>query len=97
MTEEERSKEQLVQITLELITNTKSVAASDDVSRGIDYQEVFQTVQEIAKKERKTLERFAEDIASEILKKYGPQSVKLSLQKRPLAGLESVTITISRP
>lgn len=94
---EERKHEQCIHVSLELFTDTTAAAKSDDVEKSINYAKVTEHVLELAKVERKTIERFAEDIANELLKKFKPVSVKVSVTKRPLPTMQSVTLTIIRP
>ncbi len=94
---EERKHEQCVLVSVELFLDTKAAAKADDVEKSIDYSKVAAYVLELAQTERNTVERFADDIATGILKKFGPTSVKVSVTKRPLPSMQSVTLTISRP
>ena len=98
MPDQERTKEQQIFVTVELLGSLRSIAKSDNVSDGIDYAKVTEEVQEIAKTERKTIERFAEDIASALLKKYKPVGgVRITVTKKPELPLESASVTIVRP
>lgn len=95
---EERAKPQRILVDVELFLSTKTIAASDDIHDGIDYAKVTEHVIELAKTERKTVERFAEDIADTILADFKPQGgVKVTVWKTPDLPLQSASITISRP
>ncbi len=94
---EEREHEQCVVVSVEIFLDTKAAAKADDVSKSIDYGEVADHVLALAKKERKTLEKFAQDIADDLLKSFKPESVKVSATKRPLPSMKSATVTITRP
>ncbi len=94
----ERSHPQRLLVSLELFCSLKLVAASDDLSKGIDYQVVTDAILELGKSERKTAERFAEDIATMLLAKFKPAGgVRVSIQKKPPLPLEAACITITRP
>ncbi len=96
--DEERRQKQQIFVTVELLGSLRSIAKSDNVSDGIDYAKVTEEVQEIAKIERKTIERFAEDIASMILQKFKPEGgVRVTVVKKPDLPLESASVTIVRP
>ena len=95
--ESERAEEQKVSVNITLHTDCSVVAKTDDISRGIDYFAVYQDVLELAKKERKTIERFASDIADHILKNYKPESVEITVKKFVLPQTEAVSVTILRP
>lgn len=97
VTTEEREREQLLVVSVELFTDTRKVAASDSVNEGVDYAKAVELVQKLSGEERNTVERFAEDVANAIVKKFSVESVKVSVIKRPLPDVESVHITISRP
>ncbi len=93
----ERKTEQKMLVAIELIGDLSAVGNSDDVTRGIDYEALVNDVRLLAKTERKTIERLAEDIAAMILKSYKPQSVKVSVWKEPLPGIRGVKVTLARP
>ena len=96
--ESERAKPQRLLVDVELMHSLKPVAESDDVSKGIDYAEVVAVIQELAKTERKTVERFAEEIADALLKNFHPKGgVKISVHKYPALPIVEAIITIVRP
>ncbi len=93
--EEERSVPQRILISVELALSTKSAAKRDSVS--IDYATVAEDLRNLAREERRTIERLAEDAAAVILKKYRPKSVSVTVHKFALPGAKEVTLTITRP
>lgn len=94
----ERRKEQLLRVSIELWHATKKAAENDDVTASINYRNVVEEVQKLAGTERKTIERFAEDCASIILKKFKPSGgVKVTVTKKPDLPLTSASVTIVRP
>ena len=96
--EAERSVPQELHVSIELLHSTKKVARDDDVTQGIDYAQVVECVIEHAKTKRKTIERFAEDIADAILKTCKPEGgMKITVSKKPALPIENVSITIQRP
>lgn len=94
--EEERKTEQRILVTIELLGDLSPVGKTDDVTKGIDYEKLTNDIRALAKTERKTIERLAEDIAAMILQSYKPQSVKVSVFKQPLPGMKGITATIDR-
>lgn len=94
---EERDSEQLLRVSVELFTDLSSVGRKDDLKKGIDYEAVVKDIRKLATTERKTIERLAEDIAAMILKKYKPFAVEVSVEKRPIPGMKSVSVTLGRP
>ncbi len=95
--DEERTQEQRVIATIEIALDTRAAAAQDDDSQSIDYEKVTEDVRALAREEKRTLERFAEDIAKKILLTYRPQSVTVTLTKFPPPGVRAVRMTITRP
>lgn len=97
ITTAERHAPQDLYVCLWLQTSIRETAKKDDISVGIDYAKVTEAVVELGKKERKTLERFAEDTAAMVLKTFHPKSVTVCVEKRPPLPLEAARITITRP
>lgn len=94
---EERENTQQIFVTIELFQPLHKIAQSDSVTDGIDYAHVAEEVIILAKTERKTIERFAEDIAGSILKKFKPAGgVRVTVTKKPDLPLESASVTIQR-
>lgn len=96
--EAERATVQTLLVDIELFLSTKEAAKNDDMTKTIDYQAVTDAVVALGKTERKTVERFAEDIAEMILKNFAPKGgVKVSVWKKPNLPLQSASVTITRP
>ncbi len=95
--DDERAKEQRLEVTIELRLNLKPAGTSDDVAKSIDYQAVRDCVLALAKTERKTVERFAEDCAQAVLDQCKPKSILVTVRKFPFPQAKSVEITIKRP
>ncbi|MCA9370584.1 MAG: dihydroneopterin aldolase [Candidatus Peregrinibacteria bacterium] len=96
ITDEERSKPQTVKISVWLRTDISKAAKTDDINDTIDYAEVAKQIQILGKQERKTIERFAEDISQMILQKFDTNDVSVSVRKYCLEETDSVAITIHR-
>lgn len=94
---EERRKEQKLLVSVEMEMDARRMAQNDDLSLGIDYEQVAVRIRELARTERKTIERFAQDTATMILDTFGPDHVTVTVQKFPLQDAKSVSITITRP
>tara|TARA_B100000315_G_C14387362_1_gene500285 strand:+ start:334 stop:678 length:345 start_codon:yes stop_codon:yes gene_type:complete len=95
--DEERKEAQKLLVSVELQKDVSSAAEDDDLSSSIDYEKVAESIQDLAKTERKTLERFAEDASDMILDDFKPEHVTVTVQKFPLEDAQSVSITITRP
>lgn len=94
----EREAAQEVLVTIELLHPLQAVALSDNVADGIDYAEVIRNIESLAHIKRKTMERFAKDIADSMLKKFRPAGgVTVTVTKKPMLPLASVSVTITRP
>lgn len=94
---EERAAPQELNVSVWLKLSTKEAAKTDDVSKTIDYAAVAEAISDLGKTERKTIERFAEDIADMVLDNFKPESVSVSIDKFVLPNAERVAITITRP
>lgn len=95
--EAERQKQQRLLISIELFLDLKTTGESDDVHTSINYKDLTEAVVTLGDTERKTIERFAEDAAALILKQFRPQSVRVTVLKKPDLPLESASVTIVRP
>lgn len=92
----ERQKEQRVLISVSFPVDAKATAKRDDLKGTINYSDVTRDIRTLAKKERKTVERLAEDIARMILRMYKPKNVTVTVRKFPLPGVREVAVTICR-
>ncbi|MBT5236828.1 dihydroneopterin aldolase [Candidatus Peregrinibacteria bacterium] len=97
ITEEERADKQELKVSVWIRTDIQAIAKSDDINDAIDYAEVALKIQELGETERKTLERFVEDIAQMILDTFCTEDVSVSVDKFALPDAERVAITINRP
>lgn len=93
----ERKTAQELLVSLEFRSPIDTVARTDDPADGIDYETVTKLVLTIARTERKTIERFAEDLASAILKQFKPKGgIRVTIEKHPSLPLESASVRIER-
>ena len=92
----ERASEQSVWVYVEMKVDAKKAGESDNIEDTIDYEAVANRIEELAKTERKTAEKFAEDIAKMILSEFTPMSVKVSIKKKILPNAEAVFVTVDR-
>jgi FolB domain-containing protein len=95
--ESERAAPQRVRLTVEFPVDAPAVARIDDLSGSIDYEAVVRSIRALAGTERRTLERFAEDVAARVLREHGARSVRVTVRKFPLPGVREVSLTIERP
>lgn len=95
---DERRAAQRVLVDVELRHPLHDVAAQDDVTRGIDYAAVTDTVQTSIHGETRTLEAVAEKIATAILRTHRPAGgVTVTVYKQPRLALHDVSVSIHRP
>ena len=95
--DEERTQEQRLLLTVDMHLDTRKAAENDDVTMTVDYDRVCCDLRELAKQERKTVERFAEDAAGLILKGYSIESVIVTVKKFIIPDTEHISLTITRP
>ncbi len=93
----EREREQRLLVTIAMQTDASAVAAGDDVAAGIDYAAVAAGIRDLAARERRTIERFAEDAAAYVLDTYRPAAVEVTVRKFVIPGTRDVSLTITRP
>jgi FolB domain-containing protein len=96
VTEEERTISQKILVSVEMYTDLRRAGASDDLKDTINYSHVAGRIQILAKEERKTIEKFADDIARMILREFHPEKVRVKVDKFALKGAKSTSVTIER-
>ena len=77
--------------------DTETAQTSDDIEGTVDYAAVAQKITNLGSAERKTIEKFAGDIADMILDEFNVENVEVTISKRILPNTESVSVTICRP
>lgn len=99
VTETERKTAQLLLVTLEIPVDESAVAAvarADDPSAGLDYDRVRELVLQEAQTERKTIERFAEDLAAALLAELRLPSTAVTVEKKPYNDVAAVRLRVER-
>lgn len=95
--EEERKSPQELTVSVELLHPLEAVARSDYPASGIDYALVVTAIEKLALLERRTIERFAEDIADALLKQFRPEGgVHVTVEKHPALPVDAAAVTILR-
>jgi FolB domain-containing protein len=96
--EQERRKRQDILLNLELLADTRAVAAADDVDRGVNYRTVAKEIIAFVEASRfRTVERLAEEVARLVLSGHAVAEVKVSVEKPgALRFARSVGVTIVR-
>ena len=96
VSDSERITDQRLLVTIEMMLDSRIAAKSDDVKKSINYFDVCEDVKKLALTERKTIERFAEDVAQMILKMHKPDTVTVSVKKFAIAETAHVSLTVTR-
>jgi len=95
---EERTTPQPVLISLELMTDTRSAAGSDDIVDAVDYEGACERIAELVGNSRfQLIETMAEEIATVLLQAYPIDAVAVEVRKpAALANAETVGVRIQR-
>ena len=96
VSDDERSQPQRILVTVEMSLDTSAAANDDDVKKSINYFDVTQDLKLLAKTERKTIERLAEDTAAMILKKHQAKDVTVTVKKFAIPEAQWVSVKIVR-
>jgi dihydroneopterin aldolase len=95
--DEERAGWQTLRADLELGLMGRVEAFGDDLSQTVDYDSVAKQVRALAsERPRRLIETLAGEIAGALLITREISSVKVTLKKRILPGVDYVAVTISR-
>ncbi len=94
----ERSLPQTMIVSITLFTDTRRVAQEDDITEGLDYDNLAQKVRAHAETAaRRTIEALAEDLANICLDEKGVQRVIIRVEKPfAVAFAESAGVEIER-
>ncbi len=95
--DDERSKEQRLLVTVRMTVDSAPIAQDDDIAAGIDYAAVAAGIRNLARTERRTIERFAEDVATYVIETHRPQRAEVTVRKFVIPGTADVSLTIVRP
>ncbi len=93
---EEQLHPQQILVSVEFPVDAKRTADTDDLSGSIDYATICADIQLLAQKERSTIEKLAEDIASLLLDHYPLTFVTVTVTKFPALGTKEVHLCITR-
>jgi 7,8-dihydroneopterin aldolase/epimerase/oxygenase len=95
--DEERAGWQTLRTDLELGLMGRVEAFGDDLSQTVDYDSVAKQVRALAsERPRRLIETLAGEIATALLETRAISSVKVTLKKRILPGVDYVAVTINR-
>ncbi len=97
--DQERTEPQRLFVSVKLAVDAAKIAKEDAVDATADYAKIYDDIQMLAATERRTIERFAEDIAALLLQTYTAHvtvTVKKSPHDLPLLGEASICITRSK-
>ncbi len=98
ITPEERLHSQTLLVSVQFFHPLQSVADADDVTLGIDYALVRERILLLSTTPRATIERFASDIAQDLLTLFSPRDgLEVCVEKFPFPDTESAAVTIRRP
>ena len=97
--DEERAKPQRLLLTIEMTHDFSSAAATDRITKTIDYYAVSQKVIALGKDRNwKLIEKLASDVADLVLGEFQPAAVSITVKKfiLPQAAHVSVSLTKQR-
>lgn len=95
--EEERARPQRLLISVEMDLDFRAAAASDDLSKTVNYFEVYQSITQMgADREWRLIETLAEEIAQLVLRHALVQAVRVEVKKFILPRTRDVSVRIQR-
>ena len=96
--DEERAKPQRLLLDIQLHLDFRAAAATDDLTKTINYFAVTQQLLKFGEgRQWKLIEKLAEDIASAILTTYRPQKVRVEVKKFIIPETKYISVIIERP
>ncbi len=96
--DEERAKPQRLLLTIEMFLDFSTAAASDDLTKTVDYYAVSQRLLRFGEgRSWKLIERLAIAVAEMILEDFGAQRVSVEVQKFVIPQAHSVAVRVVRP
>jgi FolB domain-containing protein len=96
--DEERAQPQRLLIDIELHLDFRPAAATDDLTKTINYFDVTQRLLKFGEgREWKLIEKLAEDIASTLLTTYRPTRVRVEIKKFIIPQTRHISVAITRP
>ena len=98
VTDAERSRPQRLRLTVELFSDLRAAAATDDLSRTIDYFAVTQRVLHLGERRSwRLIESLASEIAALLLAEFKPAKVSVEVKKFIIPEARYVSVRIQRP
>jgi FolB domain-containing protein len=95
--DEERANPQRLLLDIQLHLDFRAAAATDDLTKTINYFEVTQQLLKFGEgREWKLIEKLAEDIASTILTTYRPKKVRVEVKKFIIPQTKYISVIIER-
>ena len=96
--DQERAKPQRLLVCVKMSRDLSAAAASDDLTRSIDYYAVTQRLLGFGEgRTWKLLEKLAADIAEMVLADFGPSSVSVEVKKFIIPQARWVAVQMTRP
>jgi FolB domain-containing protein len=95
--DEERAQPQRLLFTIELTADFTSAILTDRVSKTINYYDVCQRLLKFGENRSwKLIERLADNIASDLLTQFKPESVTVEVKKFVIPQARYVSVTVTR-
>jgi dihydroneopterin aldolase len=96
--DEERAQAQRLLLEIQLHLDLGLAAATDDLTKTINYFAVTQQLLKFGEgREWKLIEKLAEDIASTLLVTYRPTRVRVEVKKFIIPQTRYISVTLERP
>lgn len=98
VTEEEQAAAQTLEISVSFpIPDCAQLAVKDDVSRSVNYYDVYQMINAVAvSRPRHLIETLASDVADRLLREYHLPSIDIEVRKYILPDTEAVILNYSK-
>ncbi len=97
VTNEERAQPQRLLLTVDMSYDFSSAAATDRVTKTIDYFEVTQKILQLGEgRSWKLIEKLATDLADLVLGEFYPTSVTVMVKKFPLPQASYVAVSLTK-
>jgi dihydroneopterin aldolase len=94
----ERADPQRLLVTVEMFGDASSAAATDNISKTIDYFAVCQRLFRFGdKRSWKLIETLASEIAEMVLRDFGPAGVTVEVKKFIIPQARHVSVRVTRP
>ena len=93
----ERDVEQTLLVSVDMATDVRKAAASDDLADALDYSAVAETIAAVLREGKfRLIETAAERVAGRLLADFPLSWLRLELRKPIAAGAYTATITLER-